>query len=48
MSWIMAIIGAIGAIFYGLYQLGPGMNKRREKKKKDEWTKKWKDSQGGW
>jgi hypothetical protein len=47
MSWILAILGAIGAVLYGLYELGPGMNKRREKKKQDEWTKKWKDSQKG-
>lgn len=47
MSWIIGILSAIAAIFYGMYELGPGMNKRREKKKNDEWTKKWKDMQGG-
>jgi hypothetical protein len=48
MSWLFAIIGTIIATLFGMYQLGPGMNKRRDRKKQQEWTKKWKDSQGGW
>jgi hypothetical protein len=48
MSWILAILGAIAAALFGMYQLGPGMNKRKESKKQKEWTKKWKDNKGGW
>ena len=48
MSWILAIIGTITAALYGLYQLGPGINKRREKKKNEAWIKKWKNMKGGW
>lgn len=47
MSWILAILAAVFAGGYGMYQLGPGINKRREKKKNDEWTKKWQDMQKG-
>jgi len=47
MSWIIGILGTLAALFYGMYQLGPGMNKRKQQKKNDEWTKKWKDLQGG-
>lgn len=32
MSWIRAILGTIAAALYGMYQLGPGINKRREKR----------------
>jgi hypothetical protein len=47
MSWLIGIISAIIAVFYGMYQLGPGINKRREEKKNEDWIKKWKDLQGG-
>lgn len=46
MSWIRAILGTIAAALYGMYQLSPGINKRREKKNNDEWIKKWKDTFG--
>lgn len=47
MSWIIGILSAVAAIFYGMYQLGPGLNKRREKRKNEEWIKKWKDLNSG-
>ncbi len=47
MKWFVGILAAIGSVFYGLYQLGPGLNKRREKKKNEAWTRKWKDMNGG-
>jgi len=43
MSWIIGILSVLAAIFYGLYQLGPGINKRREEKKRRDWTRKWED-----
>lgn len=47
MSWIIGILGAIGAVLYGMYQLGPGMNNRKQQKKNEDWIKKWRDLQGG-
>lgn len=47
MSWLIGIIGAIAAVLYGMYQLGPGMNNRKQQKKNEEWMKKWRDLQGG-
>ncbi|HSK14030.1 MAG TPA: hypothetical protein VK907_12505 [Phnomibacter sp.] len=43
MSWFFSILGVLAAIAYGMYQLGPGMNKRRGKKKNEAWIKKWKE-----
>jgi hypothetical protein len=47
MKYLAGILAAIASVFYGLYQLGPGINKRREKKKNEEWTRKWKNMHGG-
>jgi hypothetical protein len=42
-TWILGIIGTIAAIIYGMYELGPGMNKRKAQKKNKEWIDTWKD-----
>ncbi len=47
MSWLIGILGAVAAVIYGMYQLGPGINKRRQQKKDDDWMKKWRALQGG-
>ena len=47
MTWIFTILAALAAIIYGMYQLGPGMNKRREKRQQDAWVKKWKEMHEG-
>lgn len=47
MSWLIGILGAIAALLYGMYQLGPGMNNRKQQKKNEDWVNKWKDLMGG-
>lgn len=42
-TWILGIIGTIAALMFGMYELGPGMNKRKAQKKNKEWIDTWKD-----
>jgi hypothetical protein len=39
----MGILGLLATILAGLYQLGPGMNKRQVGKKQKQWIQQWND-----